>query len=319
MTVRDIAAEIKTPRSTVSDNLRRTRKLNSFYACKARSGRPKKLDARDRRRAVRGITSGQARDAAELQRTMFPEVSQRTMRRVLTQEGYPGRIRRKVQFLTKKHVSKRLERCRVWEEWEDVDWERVIFSDESKFNLFGSDGRQYCRRRPGEDLLPRNVTQKVAHGGGHVMVWGCITAQGTGRLHRVVGNLNAAGLTEIYDESLLGTLRDYGMSLDDVIFQEDNDRKHTSKLATAWRAENNVTRLDWPSSSPDLNPIENAWHVLDLRVRARNPLPRNADQMWTALQEEWARLDFSYIRRLYRSMPRRVEACIENKGRWIDY
>jgi hypothetical protein len=66
--------------------------------------------------------------------------------------------------------------------WEDENWGAVVFSDESKFNLFGSDGRQWCWREPGQANNAR-YTKKLKHGGGNMMVWGCITRHGVGRLH----------------------------------------------------------------------------------------------------------------------------------------
>jgi hypothetical protein len=63
-------------------------------------------------------------------------------------------------------------------DWSDDKWATVVYSDESKFNLFGSDGKRYCRRRPGEEFLDRNVKKTVKHGGGSLMVWGCITWKG---------------------------------------------------------------------------------------------------------------------------------------------
>jgi hypothetical protein len=98
------------------------------------------------------------------------------------------------------------------------DWRDVWFSDESKFNLFGSDGKQYCRRRVDEELLPRNVKKTVKHGGGSIMVWGCLTPNGRGRLHCVQGKMNAAQFCDILDESLLGTLSNHSLQPSDIIF-----------------------------------------------------------------------------------------------------
>jgi len=86
-----------------------------------------------------------------------------------------------------------------------------------------------------------------------------------------------------------------------------------------WRAENDITRLEWPSISPDLNPIENVWDELDRRVRSRRVQPRTCDKLWAALEEVWNSLDMDYIRALYTSMPCRVTACLRNKGRWTKY
>jgi len=213
--------------------------------------------------------------------------------------------------------------CRQWceeaVEWTQEDWDTIIFSDESKFNLYGSDGCRYCRRGVGKERLTHNVEERVKYSGGSVMVWGCIMAQGTSRLHRITGNLNAAGLCNIYEESLLGTLDDHWMSTAEVIFQEDNDSKHTSHLARQWHSKNDITRLNWPAISPDLNIIENVWHKLDRCVRMREVQPRSLDDLWAALQEEWAALDYGYIRNLYTSLNCCCFAVLKDKGMWTRY
>jgi len=107
----------------------------------------------------------------------------------------------------------------------------VWYSDESKFNLFVSDGKSYCHRRVGEALPEQNVQTTVKHGGGSIMMWGCISWKGPGRLHRVEGRMDAKQYTHILSESFLGSLHDYKVQPKNVYFQQDNDRKHTSKLA----------------------------------------------------------------------------------------
>jgi hypothetical protein len=49
-------------------------------------------------------------------------------------------------------------------------WKTVLFSDESKFNIFGSDGPQYVWPKPKKELDPKNVIPTVKHGGGHAVV-----------------------------------------------------------------------------------------------------------------------------------------------------
>ena len=151
------------------------------------------------------------------------------------------------------------------------------------------------------------------------MVWGCITSNGVGRLHRVNGIMDAKKYCAILEQSLLGTLRDHDIPNHLFIFQQDNDPKHTSRLATRWFEDHDIILLPWPSSSPDMNIIEHVWDELDRRVRRRNPLPRNVDELWAALEEEWYRLDLAYIQNLYNSLPRHVQALWDAHGLHTQY
>jgi len=272
------------------------------------------LDACDARIGLRMLASGFAWNASDLQQKQFPHVSVDTVRRRLTCTGLNAQVHHKKPFLSRIHKSKRLQWARAFSGWEEKDWRAVFFSDESKFNLFGSDGREWCWRRPEEEFRDCNTQKTVKHGGGSVMVWGCITPYGPGRLHRIEGIMDAPKFVNILNSSLIGTLHDFGIKPRAIYFQQDNDPKHTSKLAKAYLASKHIDVLDWPPSSPDMSPIENAWDHLDHMVRLHNPLPQNIEQLWAALQEEWQKLDQAYITKLYHSIPDRVMALKVAKG-----
>ena len=106
------------------------------------------------------------------------------------------------------------------------DWIIIWFSDESKFNLIGSDGKCYCCRDAGEEYLNRILHKVVKHGGGHIMVWGVVTWNGPGCLIRVEGNMDSQQYCNILKEGLLGSLQDQGLEPEDIIFVQDNDPKH---------------------------------------------------------------------------------------------
>lgn len=241
------------------------------------------------------------------------------MSRALNRMNLFARRRRKKFFLTFVHMKKRREWAKCHEKWTTQNWEKVIFSDESKFNLFGSDGIMWCRRGPGEEFHRKNVDQRVKHGGGSVMVWGCMTSKGFGRLYRINGIMDRFYYVEILKEALLGTLEDQGLSKEDIIFQQDNDRKHTSAHARKFFEETSIKLLPWPSNSPDMSIIEHAWSHLDRQVRKRMPRPITVDQLWEVLQEEWVGLGEAYKNKLYESMPRRVAALKAAGGRHTKY
>ena len=187
-----------------------------FYYQASRSGRPRKLGDHAERQGARAITSGCICDATHLQREYFNHVSPSTTRRMLCRLGLHGRIRQKKPLLSGIHIMKRKMWAKEHSGWSEKEWLHVVFTDESKFNLFGSDGRMYCQRRPGEEFLERNVQKKVKHGGGSLMVWGCLTQHGTSRLHHVNGHLNAVQYCKILTISFLPTLHNHNLKVSDM-------------------------------------------------------------------------------------------------------
>ena len=109
------------------------------------------------------------------------------------------------------------------------DWNKVVWSDESKFQIFGSDGRAYCWKKSEEALTTRHVKPTVKFGGRSVFVWECFTFLGVGYLCKIDGGLDAELYRRILDEDFLETLKYYDLDHSNIIFQQDNDPKHTAK------------------------------------------------------------------------------------------
>jgi DDE superfamily endonuclease len=100
------------------------------------------------------------------------------------------------------------------------------------------------------------------------------------------------------------------------IFQQDNDPKHTSKLATKWFEDNNIYVLVWPAQSPNLNFIEHLWeHLKHQLLQYDTPPPKGVHELWNRLVEEWNKTSPEVCQNLMESMSRRVKAVIKaNKG-----
>jgi len=100
-------------------------------------------------------------------------------------------------------------------------------------------------------------------------------------------------------------------------FQQDNDPKHTSRIAKAFLKENVPQIIDWPSNSPDLNPIENLWAIVKRNVEKR--MPKNSDELEHFMTEEWNLISRDTLISLVDSMKRRCELVIESNGERIFY
>ena len=154
------------------------------------------------------------------------------------------------------------------------------------------------------------------------MVWGCITGQGMGRLTKIERIMYTVDYVQILMDDFQGTLKDLKMCSNGnsgIIFQQDNDLKHTSKLAREWFQTYKVNVLLWAPSSLDINIIEHVWDQLDDLICACNPLPHNQEEMWAALQEEWVSFPKERLDDLFNSMPRCVAALVEARGGHTKY
>src|SRR5690349_18876771 len=92
------------------------------------------------------------------------------------------------------------------------------------------------------------------------------------------------------------------------IFQHDNCKVHTAEIVKEFLENKNIEILSWPSQSPDLNPIENAWAEIKRRSKDRNP--SNENDLFQLMVNEWNNLGCDYLTSLIKSMPQRCEAVI---------
>lgn len=281
------------------------------------SGRKRKTMKRDDRRIVKIARGASSPSAADIQTEMLQAgvgVCERTIRRRLHESGNRRCVCTAKPWVSEKNRIKRLKFAKDLLTWSDEKLRSVIYSDESKF-VFRFRGQTFTWRRPDEKHSPRCMRATVKGAQKSVMVWGCFGANGMSELHRVRGRINQADYKQILIHKLLPIANRIGGN--NYIFQQDNAPIHTAGTIKSYLRNKNVTVMEWPPQSPDLNPIENLWFILDNNLKKRNPA--NEDELFRMLNDAWKKISSDTIDNLMNSMRNRCRLVIENRGMPIPY
>uniref|UniRef100_A0A1I7WS02 DDE_3 domain-containing protein n=1 Tax=Heterorhabditis bacteriophora TaxID=37862 RepID=A0A1I7WS02_HETBA len=161
-----------------------------------------------------------------------------------------------------------------------MDRTKVVFSDDSKFNRFGSYGKKYVRRRPGEEFMPKCTIPIIKHDGGSVMVWTAFNRNGPGPFHiveEVKGWVEIGYSNRITIQNSQVTPRNVGSIR----------RNHQNGVAVP------ESRLESHST-----PME----------RCRE------GELEVVIKKVWAQISVQRSANLVDSMPRRCDAVIKNFG-----
>ncbi|GFU04267.1 transposable element Tcb1 transposase [Trichonephila clavipes] len=244
-------------------------------------------------------------------------VSRQTAYRRLEHIGLYARRPVRCVPLTATHCRLRLTWSREHALWTPQQWSCVMFSDESRFILQSDSRRTLIWRAPGTRYHQESIIERLRYGGAGWLVWGGIIPGSRTDLH--VQNVTMTG--HIYRDVIL---EQHARLFRDAMgaefpFMDDNARPHRANIVDECLQSEDITRMDWPAYSPDLNPIEHVWDMLGRRIATRQPLPTCLPELRRALLDEWCNFQQDQIDNLILSMPRRYKACIASSGRHTPY
>ena len=239
------------------------------------------------------------------------DVSARTVRRRLNEID----LHSCVQRAEHENVRARIAFAEGYSRWTEDDWSLVMFSDETHFYL-GYHGREYVQRPPGAALDPKYTRKENERLEGKVSLWGCICAGGLGHAELYTHSFDARRYQTILGLNLVSSAHQF-WPRGQWWFQQDNASQHKAATSREWFDNHGIDVIDWPAWSPDLNPIEELWHDLKLRVYGQNP--KTMGELEHAITTEWAATDLHFIARICRNMPHRLQSVIANHGHKIPY
>jgi transposase len=191
--------------------------------------------------------------------------------------------------------------------------DHTLWTDESPIELHSKGNSQNVRFYTDEkSKIPPKLLPKFPL---KIMVAGGICSQGKTTLHVVEKGATVTG--NYYKEKILPVY--FGASEDremfpaqrKITFMQDGAPAHTTnqnmeilktKYSRLW------SKGVWPGNSPDLNPVEHVWAVLQDSVFEK-PIPTNRDSLIKRVLKTWNCLDVNFLRKLTRSFPNRIRAC----------
>lgn len=215
--------------------------------------------------------------------------------------------------LTSKQKQKRIEVVRSFIK-DRIDWNLVIFSDEKRFSLMGCDSHYTWIHSSQSPKRVRNVIRSPG-----LMIWAMIMPSGLLSYQIMRGKQNS--------QKYINIISSYAMPIininykENMIFQQDNCPIHVSKETKNFFKKINIDLLDWPPYSPDLNIIENIWHILSEMVYDGTPI-RNLKELEDRIYDAVKNFNVTkqqQVDNLYKSMSSRLCHVLEKKGDRLKY
>lgn len=286
-----IAKIINCNRSTVVRWLNRWDETKDL-SDKRRIGRPRTTTTKQQDQIIinsisEGIDEGITSEQVEKQLTNEnSNVNARTIRRRLNEAGFKYMKPLSKPLLTEHHQRKRLSWARLLI---NFGWNQVIASDETVFRV--NDVRRFYWQRPGQRKVCRTVKYSMK-----INAWGCLSSDGFGRIICFKDNMTSTILCDkIYTNALIPSAN--------KLFGQNEDHS--------------IETLPWPSLSPDMNPVENVWALLKIKVSDRRFTSK--EELIRAIKEEWRDLLQELPSNLMSDTNRRIDRLIEAKGDYTMY
>ena len=263
---------------------------------------------------IKRLAKFELKTSGEIKHELQLNACRSTITRFLScRAGFKFRKFRSVPPMTDAHREARLNWASKYVDLGE-NWNRVIFSDEKKFNLDGPDGIRRFWCEPG---MPRKSFYRRHSAAGSVMVWGAFSSFGKSNIVILDGRLSSTKYIEILRDNLLPLMDHYPRHT--MLYQQDNCPVHTAKATKQWLFSENIKCMDWPSLSPDLNPMENMWAVLVQDVYNNGRQFKTCQELVTRINFCWNNILNETMRSLINSMKQRCVKILRQDGEFLNY
>jgi transposase len=277
-----IAKQIGINPSTVRNVVKRYKKRGHVLDT-PRTGRPSKI-TKEVRSLVNSVTLDNPRASLnQLTKLVRPDldIGRSTVDKVIKELGFKLIVPRKKPWFRKDQQRKRLEWCKLRKAWGKAKWRKVVWLDEATFDYVAYQPGRKVRVKPGEELLDQNLAAKFKSGRILVGCWAAYTHGKRSPLVRIrrrgpderVTKKDRLGLNgsqyakEICEPYLVPFLQSLDQPIEEIKVVEDKGPYHFGPLNITLNNTYGINKMHTPANSPDLNPIENVWHIFKAKLR----------------------------------------------------